>query len=86
MPARQIALKGYKIYTYQDSEKQTALNNALLSQNLTSDYGGIVIDNEKLGITAYLGKSNYKVLEALRQPGSTIKPVLVYAPALDKSR
>ena len=84
LPARQIALKGYKIYTYQDSEKQSALNNAFASQNLTSDYGGIVIDNEKLGITAYLGKSNYKVLEALRQPGSTIKPILVYAPALDK--
>lgn len=84
MPARQIALKGYKLYTYQESEKQTALNQALSSQNLISDYGGIVIDNEKLGICAYLGKSNYKVLESLRQPGSTIKPILVYAPALDK--
>ena len=33
---------------------------------------------------AYLGSSPYKILDAKRQPGSLIKPILVYAPALNE--
>ncbi len=84
IPARQIALSGYKIYTYQNKEKQSALYQALTSQNLNCDSAGIVIDNEKCSISAFYGDSCYKILEAKRQPGSCIKPVLVYAPALNE--
>ncbi len=84
IPARQIALSGYKIYTYQDEAKQKALNEAILSQDVSSDSAGIVIDNEKGAINAYVGDSCYKILDAKRQPGSCIKPVLVYAPALNE--
>ena len=84
IPARQIAIKGYKIYTYQNNEKQAALENAISSQNITSDYGGIVIDNDGGKVTAYVGDSSFKVLDAKRQPGSCIKPILVYAPALNE--
>ncbi len=84
IPARQIALSGYKIYTYQDQEKQQALIDAIKSQEITSDSAGIIIDNEKSAIKAYVGDSCYKILEARRQPGSCIKPVLVYAPAINE--
>ena len=84
IPARQIALKGYKIYTYQNSEKQEALDEALKKQNISSDYAGIVIDNEGHSIVAYNGNSIFKILDAKRQPGSCIKPILVYGPALNE--
>lgn len=84
LPAKQIALKGYKIYTYQNQEKQKALAEAIKNQQIESDYAGIVIDNKKHSVVAYIGNSNYKILEAKRQPGSCIKPVLVYSPALNE--
>lgn len=84
IPARQIALKGYKIYTYQNEEKQKALNDALKAQDVNCDYAGIVINNQKHTVEAYVGNSNYKILDSKRQPGSCIKPVLVYGPALNE--
>ena len=84
IPARQIALKGYKIYTYQNEEKQKALNDALKAQDVNCDYAGIVINNLKHTVEAYVGNSNYKILDSKRQPGSCIKPVLVYGPALNE--
>ncbi len=84
LPARQIALKGYKIYTYQNHNKQEALENAINSQNLETDSAGIVINNSNHSIEAYVGDSIFKILDAKRQPGSCIKPVLVYAPALNE--
>ena len=84
LPARQIALKGYKIYTYQNHDNQEALENAINSQNLETDSAGIVINNSNHSIEAYVGDSIFKILDAKRQPGSCIKPVLVYAPALNE--
>lgn len=84
LQARQIALKGYKIYTYQNHDKQEALENAINSQNLETDSAGIVINNSNHSIEAYVGDSIFKILDAKRQPGSCIKPVLVYAPALNE--
>lgn len=84
LPARQIALKGYKIYTYQNHNKQEALENAINSQNLETDSAGIVINNSNHSIEAYIGDSIFKILDAKRQPGSCIKPILVYAPALNE--
>lgn len=86
MPAKQIAIGGYKIHTYCDEEKQNALKNAL-SNNVVEgvDKAGIVIDNQSLGVTAFCGDSNYKILEQKRQPASCLKPLLVYAPALNEN-
>lgn len=84
LPAKQIALKGYKIYTYQNQVKQKALQEAIKSQDVESDYAGIIIDNARHAVVAYIGNSVFKILDAKRQPGSCIKPVLVYAPALNE--
>ena len=84
LPARQIAMQGYKIYTYQDSIKQQALEEAFSKTPTENDHAGVVIDNTKHAVTAFVGASPYKILEAKRQPGSLIKPILVYAPALNE--
>ena len=84
LPAQQIALQGYKIYTYQNEKLQNNLEEALLKSKPSSNYAGIVIDNKKHSIVAYNGEGDYKILECKRQPGSCIKPLLVYAPALNE--
>ena len=86
LPAKQIAIGGYKIHTYQNKEQQETLNSSLASTDFQgNDYAGIVIDNSSHGVTAYNGNSAYKILDAKRQVGSCIKPVLVYAPALNEN-
>ncbi len=85
MPAKQIALHGYKIYTYQDEAKQNSLDKSISSVNAQeNDHAGIVIDNSKAAVVAYCGTSPYKILDAKRQPGSCLKPLLVYGPALNE--
>lgn len=84
MPQKQIAIGEYKIYTYYNKEKQLALKDASLSQNLQHDYSAISMTPNG-EIEAYIGKSNLKLIDIKRQPGSAIKPILVYAPALDRN-
>lgn len=88
---QQITARGYKIYTYFNHLSQESLENSLNNnQNYhTNSYGniadslGIIINNETCGIEAFYGKSIYDLTNLKRQPGSAIKPILVYAPALE---
>jgi len=83
---KQLAIGHYKIHTYFDEEKQKALCNAFESnpvENLSS--AGIVIDNKSHGVKAFIAESNYRVLDIKRQPASCLKPLLVYAPALNEN-
>ncbi len=85
MPAKDIALNGYKLHTYLSNEAQNNLKNALESEDFASaDHAAIVIDASRHAVTAFEGSSPYKILDAKRQPGSAIKPLLVYAPALNE--
>lgn len=85
MPAKQIAIGKYKIHTFFSKEKQDALKAAIDAEELGFDQAGISINNLTHGIEAFYGKSAYNVLKTKRQPGSTIKPLLVYAPALNEN-
>lgn len=85
VPAKDMAINGYKIHTYLDSADQQKLTDALAKEDFNcADHAAIVIDSASHAVTAFEGKSAYKILAAKRQPGSTIKPILVYAPALDE--
>ena len=85
LPAKEIALRGYKIHTYLSKETQDNLHKALLSEDFKSaDHAGIVLDAKEHTVKAFEGSSAYKILNAKRQPGSTIKPILVYAPAINE--
>ena len=72
----EININGLKIYTYFDNELQTALDEGNLNAN--SDYSAIVMDKNS-SVLAYSSTCG----ELKRQLGSTIKPILVYAPAID---
>ncbi len=86
IPAKQIALSGYKIHTYFDEEKQKTLENALSDEKMENvDNMGIVIDNASCGILAYYANSNFKLFDVKRQPASALKPILVYCPALNEN-
>lgn len=85
MPAKQIAIGEYKIYSNMDKNKQEALEHSLTYFTDDSDFAGISINNNKKTIEAYYAKSNIKLLNAKRQPGSCIKPILVYTPALNEN-
>lgn len=87
----EIALNHYKIFTYLDEIDQIALHNNITDDAYyeKNDYGniadgcGVVIDNSSGGITAFDAKSIYDVVNMKRSPGSSIKPIIVYAPALE---
>ena len=89
--AQQISIRGYKIYTYYDNKSQVSLEESVNNpENYhVNKYGniadslGAIINNKTGGIEAFYGKSEYYLTNLNRQPGSAIKPILVYAPALD---
>lgn len=69
-----------RIYTYLDKEKQEILENRILNDKNHCDKSGIILgkDNE---ILAYCSTVN----NISRQIGSTIKPLGVYAPAINEN-
>ena len=94
----QIFNGGFKIYTTVDPKIQTAAETAFndpanfpKSVDKTLIQGAMtVIDPTTGAIRAMVGGRNYKfgdfdrAWQAERQPGSTIKPLVVYGPALEK--
>lgn len=82
---KQLAVGGYKLHTYQNNQKQTSLAQALEKSEIENvDAAAIVIDAQTYGVCAYIGNSNFKILDCKRQPASCLKPLLVYAPAINE--
>lgn len=84
MPEKQIAIGGYRIYTYYNEEKQKALQNSI-DTNIQEDCSMISINVKDAAIEAYTEKSNLSLINVKRQPASAIKPLLVYAPAINEN-
>lgn len=84
--AKQLAVGGYKVHTYFESEKQDALK-AAFENNPVEDLSsaGIIIDNNSHGVKAFVADSNFRILDIKRQPASCLKPLLVFAPALNEN-
>lgn len=78
------------IYTYFDQSVQDNLAKSFdkyLSQTknkygILPEYAGIVIDNNTLGVVGII-ESSENIILTKRQPASTIKPLAVYAPAIE---
>ena len=91
MDKNKILQNGYKIYTYQDNLKQQYLDQAISNNKYyqKNEYGNIadslsiIINNDTYGVSAISGKSEYNLVNFKRQPGSLVKPFLVYTPALE---
>lgn len=91
---KDIATSGIKIYSYLDDEKQKQLfeilqnddNYHVNSFGNIADSLSIIINNETGGVEAFAGRSKYDLINFNRQPGSAIKPILVFAPALENGK
>ena len=82
---RQLAIGDYKVYTYQNLDKQLKLNALIEKSDIQSDFAVININAQNGGIEAFVGSSDYKILEHKRQIGSIAKPLFVYGPAVNEN-
>ncbi|MCS1351986.1 transglycosylase domain-containing protein [Mechercharimyces sp. CAU 1602] len=92
---KELSVGGYKITTYINPTAQKAMNQAMKDDSLyPADSVGVIdgaatmIDNKTGGLVAIAGGREYKPTFSLRsrephQPGSSIKPLTVYSPAVD---
>lgn len=69
-----------KIYTYLDSELQQKTEE-IAANHTQSDKTFAVIDKQTTGIKAYVSS----ISQTPRLPGSLLKPLLVYAPAIEEN-
>ncbi|MED1202881.1 transglycosylase domain-containing protein [Heyndrickxia acidicola] len=85
---RTIALGGLKVYTTLDINQQKIAENVVkdtISNQSAIQLGFVAMDPSTGNVTALIGGRNYqaspynRAVQALRQPGSTIKPMLYYA-------
>ncbi|MEL7608559.1 MAG: PBP1A family penicillin-binding protein [Bacillota bacterium] len=90
----QLLTGGYRIYTAMDSDLQQYCESLFEQENAfpAKDVEGaiVVVDSRTAGVAALVGGRESKVANGFnravaikRQPGSIIKPILVYAPALE---
>ena len=93
---------GYKIYTEMDESIQQLCEDAFDQTQLFPDNNQdgtvpqaalVIIDSKTKGVRAIIGGRSYNTRRGYdraqslrRQPGSAIKPVLVYAPALHSAK
>lgn len=90
MTPEQLLSSGYIIETYLDNDAQTLLKKVMTNPALTlktaggeiPDNAAVVIDNFTGGVKAFWSNCGYTP-QTNRQPGSTLKPLVCYAPALE---
>lgn len=91
---KELRASGIKVYSYFDNLKQNLLYDIANNENNyhINSFGNIndslliLLDNKSKGVVAFSGKSDYDLVDFERQPGSAIKPALVYAPALENGQ
>lgn len=89
----ELLYSGIIIHTALDPEKQSkdnvSINSLLTIQNLQSS--AVVIENETREIVSMYAGKNYnkfdfhRAYQAPRQPGSSFKPLIVYAPLFERT-
>lgn len=100
--SEELLASGYRIYTTLDQNLQTTLDslyedernfppNSQDGEHCQSAF--VVLDSKTSEVRALTGGRSYetrrginRAVDIKRQPGSAIKPVLVYAPAIEKLR
>ena len=75
----ELKSKEFKLDVFNNSE--TNETNVLFKLK-DGNYG--IIDTNNYGVSAVSGRSKYALVDFKRQPGSLIKPIFTYAPALEE--
>ena len=78
---KELLRQGIKVYTYLDNDIQQSVEKALASSQFAGDKLAMVADNNGR-VLAYLGDSYFNLSQMKRSPASTIKPLVVYLPAI----
>lgn len=78
---KQLMRKNLKIFSYMDKNIQNITEKSLLNSNIECDKLSLVADNNGK-VIAYIGDSYYNLSTMQRNPASTIKPLLIYLPAI----
>ena len=99
MSYEEMTASGYKIYTTMDAKLQMAVQNHFqdselfpedASDGVQAEGAAVVLDAQTGAVKVLIAGRNYaakgmnRAIDARRQPGSTIKTVLVYGPAIDQ--
>lgn len=78
-----------EISTYYDQVTENEINKIINDdykyEKINANLATIVIDNKTHGVVAITGSIN-NILQNIRQPGSLIKPIIVYAPAFESRK
>lgn len=84
----QLLNRNYKIKTYLNNSLQTQLEKIISNNtcNLQNTQAASMITNNKGEIIAFAGNTNKDLYTTKRQPGSAIKPIIVYTPALEYNK
>ncbi|KRE59478.1 transglycosylase domain-containing protein [Paenibacillus sp. Soil750] len=96
----ELLTKGYRIYTTmnikaQQTIEQTYADPSFFQKDATDGQkiqsAMVILDNKTGGIMGLIGGRDYKTkgfsrVYSKRQPGSSFKPIAVYAPALDSGK
>lgn len=94
IPKSELLYGGYEIYTGYDPIVQKSLFDSLTNLNHFSvnengnspDASSICIDNKSRMVSAFYATYKNSGADVYRQPGSTIKPLAVYAPAYENGK
>ena len=89
---KELITNDYKIYTYYDKTQQNILHNiftsneyaSINSNGIKAQQSAIISNNSTGGIASLYSTTDTDIFSLRRQPASTIKPILVYAPAIEK--
>ena len=78
---KELLRKELKIYTYLDNELQQKLEDNIINLDVEADKVSMVADSSG-HVLAYFGDSYFDLSTMKRNPASTIKPLIVYLPAI----
>ncbi|WP_052339307.1 transglycosylase domain-containing protein [Gorillibacterium massiliense] len=98
IPEEELVTGGYKIYTTMDLKAQKTMSDTYDNDKFfQKDMAGeemqssmVILNNADSGIVAMIGGRDYakkgfnRAVSATRSPGSSIKPLVVYGPAIEK--
>lgn len=81
---KELLRQELKLYTYKDATIQHQVESTLINTDINADKLSMVADNTGK-VVAFVGDSYYDLSQMRRNPASTIKPLIIYLPAIAKN-